>query len=103
MQREAAVVMLIEQNIVITSTKKIRARPPPGLPITRAKIYGRAWPAGAALISASGGSVKQMGRTKSSPQNPPTGMQSEIARGTFTVGSAHSSAIDDIIPSAEKV
>lgn len=33
-QRDAATVMLMEQKIVITRTKNMSARPPPGLPIT---------------------------------------------------------------------
>ena len=67
------------------------------------KIYGKAWALGAAMISANGGSVAQIGRMKKSPAIPPTGTQSEMALGTLTVGFEHSSAIDEIMPIAEKV
>lgn len=41
--------------------------------MTRWKMYGRACAFGASRMSASGGSVKQMGRMKKMPKNPPTG------------------------------
>lgn len=40
---------------------------------------------------------------KNSPAMPPTGTHSERALGSFVVGSSHSSAIDEIMPSAEKL
>jgi hypothetical protein len=96
--------MLMEQNMVMTSTKKIRPRPPPGVPITMWKTYGKAWALGAlAIISASGGKVAQIGITKNKPAMPPTGMHRLIARGTLIVGSLHSSAMLVIMPIAEKV
>lgn len=47
--------------------------------------------------------MKQIGRMKKKPANPPTGTQSERALGTLTAGSETSSAIEEIIPIAEKV
>lgn len=81
----------------------MRANPPPGVPMTRAKMYGSACAAGAAITSASGGIVKLMGRMNSKPQKPPRGTQRLMARGTLTVGSLHSSAIELIIPRALNV
>lgn len=40
---------------------------------------------------------------KNNPAMPPTGTHSEIALGSFVVGSSHSSAIEAIIPNAEKL
>lgn len=95
--------MLIEQKTVITRTREMSPRPPAGEPITRARMYGRAWPAGAVMMSCSGGRVAQIGMMKNRPAIPPTGTERAIARGTFTSGSAHSSAIEVIIPIPEKV
>ena len=100
---EAATVIEIEQNIVTPKTKKVSPRPPPGEPITTLKIYGRACPLGAARISSSGGRVAQIGMMKKSPAVPPTGTQRDIARGTLMAGSATSSAMEEIMPMAEKV
>ncbi len=41
--------------------------------------------------------------TKNKPAMPPTGTQSAMAFGTFMAGSAHSSAMAETIPMAEKV
>lgn len=54
-------------------------------------------------MSSKGGNVKQIGKMKKSPAMPPTGTQRLRAIGTFLVGSATSSAIEEIIPIAEKV
>lgn len=40
--RDAATVMEIEQNSVMTSTRNVKPRPPPGEPITTPKMYGNA-------------------------------------------------------------
>ena len=47
--------------------------------------------------------VKGLRLTKDKPAIPPTGTQSDIALGSFTVGSPHSSAMDDIMPIAENL
>lgn len=78
----AAFVIEILQPRVITNTKNINPNPPPGEPMTTWKMYGRACAAGASTMSASGGSVTQMGMMKNRPAMPPTGTQSEIALGT---------------------
>lgn len=54
-------------------------------------------------MSSIGGKVKQIGSMKNNPAMPPTGMQKLMALGTFHVGSATSSAIDEIMPIAENV
>jgi hypothetical protein len=43
------------------------------------------------------------GLTKNKPAMPPTGTQREMALGSFTAGSPHSSAMAETIPIAEKV
>lgn len=127
----AAFVIEILQPRVITNTRNINPNPPPGEPMTTWKMYGRACAAGASTMSASGGSVTQMGMMKKRPAMPPTGTQSEIALGTwreryqtlsetmglesrlvvlggfitqltFTDASWHSSAMLEIMPMAEK-
>lgn len=60
-QRDAATVMEMEQKSVMTSTRKVSPRPPPGEPITTPKMYGRAWAIGASRMSSRGGKVAQMG------------------------------------------
>jgi hypothetical protein len=42
-------------------------------------------------------------RTKNKPAMPPIGTHSEMALGNAVVGSPHSSAMEDIIPMAEKL
>lgn len=54
-------------------------------------------------MSARSGMVAQMGMMKKRPAMPPTGTQRDIARGTLTAGSATSSAMEEIMPIAEKV
>lgn len=71
--------------------------------MTLAKMYGKACPAGALITSAKGGIVTQIGMMKKKPKKPPTGTHRLIAVGTFTAGFAHSSAIEEIIPSALNV
>jgi hypothetical protein len=71
--------------------------------MTTLKIYGIACPLGALKISSRGGKVAQMGRMKKRPAVPPTGTQRDIALGTLIAGSATSSAMEEIIPMAEKV
>lgn len=80
---------------------------------------------GAVRMSSRGGSVAQMGldsmsiwtscsgdgekgverahMMKNKPAMPPTGTQRDRAFGSLVVGSSHSSAIDDIMPIAEKL
>lgn len=41
--------------------------------------------------------------TKNNPAMPPTGTHNERALGSFVVGSPHSSAMDVIMPSAQKL
>ena len=53
-------------------------------------------------MSSSGGRVKQIGKMKKKPANPPTGIHKDIARGNLMVGSATSSAIAESMPMAEK-
>lgn len=101
--REAATVMEIEQNSVITRTRNVRPRPPPGESMTTPKMYGRACPTGAAKMSSKGGRVAQMGMMKNRPAIPPTGTHREMALGSLVVGSPHSSAIEVIMPRAEKL
>ena len=71
--------------------------------MTMLKMYGRAWAAGAVMISSNGGKVTQIGIMKNRPATPPTGTQRDIARGTLIAGSATSSAIEEIMPIAENV
>ena len=54
-------------------------------------------------MSSIGGRVKQIGRMKNNPATPPTGTHKLSAIGTLRVGSATSSAIEEIIPIAENV
>lgn len=76
---------------------------------------------GAERMSSSGGRVAQMGLDfhfensavgwggrgthviKNNPAMPPTGTHRAMALGSLVVGSSHSSAIDDIMPIAEKL
>ena len=101
--REAATVIEIEQNSVMTRTRNVRPSPPPGESMTTPKIYGRACPTGAANMSSRGGRVAHMGIMKKRPAIPPTGTHSDMAFGSFVVGSPHSSAMDVIIPIAENL
>lgn len=55
------------------------------------------------MMSCSGGRVAQIGMMKNRPAVPPTGTERAIARGTFIAGFVHSSAMEEIIPIAEKV
>lgn len=101
--REAATVMEIEQNSVMTRTRNVRPSPPPGESMTTPKIYGRACPTGAPRMSSNGGIVAQIGIMKNRPAIPPTGTHNDMAFGSFVVGSPHSSAIDVIMPIAENL
>lgn len=56
--REAATVMLIEQRTVMTSTRNMRPRPPPGDPITVWKMKGKACAPGALTMSVKGGTAR---------------------------------------------
>lgn len=47
--------------------------------------------------------MAQIGRMKKNPAMPPTGTQRERALGTLTSGSDTSSAMEEIMPIAEKV
>lgn len=77
---------------------------------------------GAARIFSRGGRVAQMGLAllsvwkghcslvgeeahmmKNKPAMPPTGTHNASALGSLVVGSSHSSAMDEIMPSAEKL
>lgn len=102
-QREAATVIEMEQNSVMTSTRNVRPSPPPGESMTTPKMYGRACPTGAPRMSSKGGKVAQIGIMKKRPAIPPTGTHSDMAFGSFVVGSPHSSAMDVIIPIAENL
>lgn len=101
--RDAATVIEIEQNSVMTRTRNVRPSPPPGESMTTPKMYGRACPTGAARMFSRGGRVAQMGMMKKRPAIPPTGTHSDMAFGSFVVGSPHSSAMDVIIPIAENL
>lgn len=68
------------------------------------KIYGKPCEYDdCCMMSSMGGRVKQIGKTKKRPAMPPTGIHKLIAHGTFRVGSATSSAIEEIMPMAENV
>lgn len=101
--RDAATVIEIEQNRVMTRTRNVRPSPPPGESMTTPKMYGRACPTGAARMSSRGGRVAQMGMMKKRPAIPPTGTHRDMAFGSFVVGSPHSSAMDVIMPRAENL
>lgn len=92
--RDVATVILMLHTHVKSRTRKLRPKPPAGEPITWLNMYGSACPEGAPMMSANGGSVKQMGRMKKSPEMPPAGMDQNRAFGTRTAGSEHSSAIE---------
>jgi len=70
--------------------------------MTTLKMYGKACAPGAAITSSRGGIVTQIGMMKKRPAIPPTGTQRLMAFGTLTDASWHSSAIEDIMPMAEK-
>jgi len=91
---DAATVIEIEQNSVMIRMRNVRPTP---------KMYGRACPTGAPSMSSNGGIVAQMGMIKKRPAIPPTGTHSDMAFGSFVVGSPHSSAMDVIIPIAENL
>jgi len=55
------------------------------------------------MMSARGGRVAQIGRMKKRPAMPPTGTQRDMALGTLIAGSLTSSAMEEIMPMAEKV
>lgn len=66
--RPAVVVILMEQKRATNRTKIMRTIEAAGEPVTTWMIYGRAWPYGAAMMSARGGRVKQIGTVNTSAE-----------------------------------